>query len=597
MPSRPSPETNAQANAPEAPPTNSFNDAERINELVEASLQQAFDDSLDADQFTLTDTDLNSINWQSLQDALPTISDAPMDEKAPMNIPKFFPQNFFKPFTMVPEPDKNGATAQFEGVDAPKSEEPLAIPYNDPLALASREQMRQIYPNASEAELDVQVSNFMANLKSHSSAPVRSEFEEIGATHHSLMEDGEFDDGLLDEFSGLGSYRTDDPLLELGDDLEELHAGSTLFDERINGAALLGGMDTAGDAPDVEEELEQALQDAYGDDLDDLLGVDPARKPYKFEKGQPRDAAEALADGERLYGEGRLYEAMDALEMAVVNPSLEEHALMLGWYLLGASHMENGDDVRAIQALCHVQRVVAPPDAAFDDRHPLHVAARAALLLACAYANEFDGDRAQAHLRRWLSLHAEQHSIDIGGDEEEEEVGGVDTFKNSNRGLVARLDGIVGKRAGDADVLCALAVAKTLAESAATVMHELRGATEAKPTDVVMWLRLGDAAGAAGAVDDAVRAFRIAADMRPGVARIWKRVGVAHLSTAPLLAVRYLLHALAMASGEKRAQLHREPWRAAWAHVKAALYATGQAELVHYADEKDIDTFRSYFSF
>lgn len=595
-----------------------FSGADTENELVDASLTAALDN------------DFNDEQWSSL---LTDLQETSIDDDQPQQfratIPKYFPSDFFKPFSAVPSPDPDGATAKFEAIATDRSERAIGQDIQiDPLVTETREQIRKLYPDASEQGVDERVEQFMGHLRMpgapstgelsvDDTAPgVQDLYMGEGSTEplrvlqessRQELEDAQRD--FFEEFANLLRPHNDNELggidADLDLDVSAEPVGVTLADLVPSWTPTFSPPEAPIEETPVEttasRELDEVLRDVYSDELEetDYIRLDAAHIPYKFDLDGESNAT--LGDAEKLLKAGDVYKAMDALEWILQSKQLGTEDCMHAWYLLGVTHAENGDDVRAIQALSNVDRMMTESEA---HMHQLdtsresfaRIAARAALLLAAAYTNELDTDRARAHLRRWLALNKAERKEDEEVDDEDDDeldvvVGGADSR------LSRRLARAVAQDANDGDAVLALVTLRAVEGESGAAAELLRDVCISRRTDALLWIRLGSLLEAAGLQEDASCALRRAADLRPKVARSWLRLGTVRLVERPDLAVRYVLKGLDMAREERRALKHREPWRSAWSHLVAVLNALGRPELVDHALARDLDAFRTHFTF
>lgn len=330
----------------------------------------------------------------------------------------------------------------------------------------------------------------------------------------------------------------------------------------------------------------------------ELLSAAPANTantPYEFTE-QNRfatlTAAEALAEGERLRAEGRLAQALLALEAAVQpvrNATPLQHTQELrAWYLLGVTHAELDDDPRAIQALARVASLA--PNGSDE---PALVAA-AALAQAVSHVNELDTPAAAAELRRWLSLRARAR-----GDAEPPAQAGA--HADALAATVGALETAASHAPEDADAQLAVGVALHATRAHDGAAAALQRALALRTRDARLWNMLGATLANGGRTQDALRAYRRAVDLSPRHVRAWVNVGTAYANLgAHDRAARYYLRALAMARADAAGPataVRSDDMRHVWDYLRGAIFSLDRAELLPLADACDLDAFRQHFRF
>lgn len=613
----------------------------------------------------------------------------------PSHLPQFFPPDFLRPFTAVPEPDPHAATAEFEAAfhsaqNGPGPMRPLGpLGFHDPLAYSQRERTRQLFPAADNAFVESQVTQFMSELSLHGRPPVGPfQMKHPGpmpfhappphlpfanmhpqAFHPGVALGQQFAappaagsttvdaavpaevaangdsanpglrESIFQEFMHLlqGENSPAAAAAQIGNPLEEqgdLTAEKTELDVFESRAlnALSGANQSWGDeftsldsfnasptlaARAFEEtwaptnEFEHAFDDTYASDLTSYLGGDPATTAYAFEQENEfsgKSAAEALAEGERLRAVGELGRALDAFEEAVNRPAEDPHPPLEGteraraWFLLGTTHAECDDDVRAIQALSRVG--VVEPSADSSEGHARTCAA-ALLALAVSYTNELDAARAIVHIRRWLEAQGALWEDGLGGIEgsladaaEEGYVEGEVTGQ-----LVWQLRRAAEMHPDDAEVHIAQGIVHSLNRDYALASAAFRVAVSMRKDDARMWNKLGATLANGGESDDALRAYRRAVDICPAYTRAWVNVGTAYGNRGEhAKAIRYYLRALAATGkaeegGRGKGKRCMEDMGHVWGYMRSALISLGMAELVPDAEQRNLDAFRPHFAF
>ncbi|KAF6002485.1 Peroxisomal membrane signal receptor PTS1 [Cyanidiococcus yangmingshanensis] len=156
---------------------------------------------------------------------------------------------------------------------------------------------------------------------------------------------------------------------------------------------------------DIDDTFDDDYLHTYGREIRETayrFQYEPAENRYlSIETHDPQSTSDraaalaALAEGERLYAEGQLAEAIMAFEAAVKL----DRELSRAWYFLGVSHAESDQDPQAIASLKRALECNGD-EAQGDD-----VIADALLCLGVSYTNELNPNQALRYLERWLDLH------------------------------------------------------------------------------------------------------------------------------------------------------------------------------------------------
>lgn len=358
----------------------------------------------------------------------------------------------------------------------------------------------------------------------------------------------------------------------------------------------------------VLDNFEQAFSDTYTVDLAAYLGRDPAESAYEFAQVNQfsgLSAAEALAEGQRLRSEGQLAKALDAFESAVNRPSDDPHPALSSeessqaWYLLGTTHAECDDDVRAIQALSRVLSMY-PKDGMVKKRPYL---APSLLSLSVCYTNEVDSKHALSNMRLWLDAR-----VDVWGDPMDipPDMANAADVANSDAetpsSLLRRLQSAARVHPEDVDVQIATGVVHSLMREFNAAASAFRCAVSMRTNDARLWNKLGATLANGGETDDALRAYRRAVDISPSFIRAWVNVGTAYGNRSEWdKAARYYLRALAMCTEAREQQTSRrsvhDDMRHVWEYLRGALFSMDREDLAEYVDRADLDALRQHFTF
>ena len=348
----------------------------------------------------------------------------------------------------------------------------------------------------------------------------------------------------------------------------------------------------------VLRDTQQEWQDTFDDDFYAFAGRRITDTPYRFEHStadnrylqqahqQPsldnRAAAlEALAEGERLYAEGQLAEAIMAFEAAVKLDS----TLSRAWYFLGVSHAESDQDPQAIASL---RRVL---ECHQEDASSSEMLADALLCLAVSYTNELNQREALNYLQRWLDLHPAYRQVQApeqdAGIEALTEVAPGETAWNAQtaasataaayqqqRRLMKRVSTALQSVPGgaeDADLHSVLGVLHNLAHDYDAAVASFRSAVQRRPDDYRLWNRLGATLANHYQGREALSAYRSAIDLRENFVRAWVNVGTSYANQGAYeQAAKYYVRAL-----------RRNP-RAVhiWSYLRTACIAMNRMDLL-----------------
>lgn len=380
------------------------------------------------------------------------------------------------------------------------------------------------------------------------------------------------------------------------------------------------------DAP--ERLLESTFADSYHSDLFDYLGRDPASVAYEFRQSNQfasLPTVDALAEGKRLRQEGHLSRAVLAFESAVV--SLERahgREQAEAWFLLGTTHAECDDDVRAIQAFV---KCLNCEQAGENERQSsgakMHCFTPHALLaLGVCYTNELNTSKALSYLCEWLDMReseregasnmatsslAKATDLDSIWDED------GDALLTEHRRLLMRMQRNARDNPLDVDLSIALGVLHNLSREYDLAADALRTAVAFRPDDARLWNKLGATLANGNDSDDALRAYRKAVDLSPSYIRAWVNVGTAYANRAEYdKAARYYLKALSIhdsqsargsnsetfaSIGDRRRGSNCKDMTHVWGYLRTTLVAMQREDLLPFVEYADVEKFRQFLVF
>lgn len=557
-----------------------------------------------------------------------------------------------------------------EGLDEVRADIPSAD--QDQIRRRAYSAARQHFPEAEDSYIERQVHEFMESLADHRQNPVVRDREALQADHdwESAFERLAVS-GPAREISEQMAARSEErmhasALKSLTDSMAGID-GSSEWASSAGGSALQEGttveqagrslstswseeftsleahsettrlrVDEAsehnGDRFDalVGDDLARAFEDTFEADLHDYLQRDPALSPYEF-AGENQfsgvSAQQALREGIRLRNEGKLSLAAEAFESAVTNKSggLTMEETTQAWFLLGTTHAECDDDLRAIQALSRcvgdAAETVMADVSAPGMQNPFAVDAR--LALAVCYTNELNDSMAIENMRRWLdskgipeaSFAPESSAHDPLGDDAVDSILSSGQSNAMHASVLRRLERAALGRPDDADLHIAIGVMHNLGRDYAKAADALRMAVAMRPNDARLWNKLGATLANGSESDDALRAYRKAVDISPTFIRAWVNVGTAYANRGNYeKAARYYLKSLSLhAEGTGGADLGASESRPGpsseprvglanqgaemghvWGYLRTALVAMQRDDLLPLADRCDPEAFKAY---
>jgi tetratricopeptide (TPR) repeat protein len=355
-----------------------------------------------------------------------------------------------------------------------------------------------------------------------------------------------------------------------------------------------------------EELLRQArvdLDDTFDDDYLHAYGRAMNDTAYRFQytaeenryltdEGRESQTADnraaalaALAEGERLYAEGRLAEAIMAFEAAVKL----DRELSRAWYFLGVAHAESDQDPQAIASLKRALEC-EHNEAQGDD-----MIADTLLCLGVSYTNELNPSQALRYLQQWLDLHpsaqvqpASARAAPVSSASPADETyptptSQVDELYARQRALLERVQDLLSRHNDaqrDADLYSVLGVVHSLMRDYDAAVLAFRRSVELRPDDYRLWNRLGATLANHFRSMEALRAYRSAIDRRPNFVRAWVNVGTSYANQGSYpQAIRYYIQAL---QRNPRA-LH------IWSYLRTAAIAMNRLDILAMAEDMNQD--------
>jgi peroxin-5 len=363
-----------------------------------------------------------------------------------------------------------------------------------------------------------------------------------------------------------------------------------------------------GDAPSADDAY--ALDDDFAADWTQSFWANQASanpmpsaatRGYQFSEENPfmgiDSSASVMEAGIKLFGEGRLDEAVLAFEAVVRGDGASSSD---AWRWLGTAHAENDDDQVAI--MCLEKSLAADADNL-----------EALLDLGVSYTNELFHDEALRFLESWLQKHPAYASIPalMPADHDADAVAAavpshlaastpaaMSSKRPSGRAFQSRHDRVVAmfKRAAaidahDPDVHTVLGVLYNLSREYELAEHAFAESLRLDGSNYSLWNKLGATQANSTRADgskQAVTAYRRAIELKPTYTRAWVNMGISYSNQGLYdLAAKYYLKALSL----------NESANHVWAYLRIALQCMNRDDLAALVHQRQLDLFRNDFAF
>lgn len=370
------------------------------------------------------------------------------------------------------------------------------------------------------------------------------------------------------------------------------------------GFTSLEGSVAREDVNDVngEEEFQRVFDLAYRE----YVGEAIMRREYKFaerEKEQGKSALEALEIGERCREEGRLREAIrwfeEALDRNVDDefPELERDMQAKAWLLLGKTLAESDEDEMAILGLQNGMKLYEGN--VRGERREDHPFLLESLMgLAVSFTNEMDQTKAFVHIKEWFDMWKKLNGIMDSGMKFE---GGnedryMDATKSGSQRLLDEMKEIAKDRSRvDADFYVMMGVLHNVDREYEEGAEWLKRGVFERPNDASIWNKLGATLSNGGNGDDALRAYRRAVDIDPGLVRAWVNVGTAYSNRQEYKkAIRYYLKSISMTM-DNEGQGNGENMSHVWGYIRTNLISMSRGDILELVDRRDLNGLRREF--
>eukprot|EP00871_Galdieria_phlegrea_P002789 jgi/Galph1/3510/GphlegSOOS_G2131.1 len=400
----------------------------------------------------------------------------------------------------------------------------------------SEEMARTYFPDASEQFIQAQVDEFLQSLNDNSDWI--SEFkQETDPTVRQWHE----------EFSNLHLKDSTSSTEEWVKELENEQQSSQSWAEEFQHSNLESTWE--------DEYIEKnTFEDTFEDDLQRYLGRDPNELEYEFTEENPYlGDANAMAEGERLYAEGSLQQAVLAFEAAVrMEPNNAK-----GWFLLGRTHTELDQDNPAIICL----------------RRSIEVGgevADALLELGVSYTNELNHSQALTYLRRWLESQPKYQEFCRRQPS--------DDAVTAHAYIVEQFRAACTAFPHDVNLYIVLGVLHNLSRDYELAVEVFGKAIQLQPNDHRLWNKLGATLANSYQSREALSAYRRAVDLKPSYVRAWVNVGTSYANQGIYeQACRYYLKALQMNPRINHV----------WNYLRTSFIAMGRNDLLALTDQHD----------
>jgi len=324
--------------------------------------------------------------------------------------------------------------------------------------------------------------------------------------------------------------------------------------------------------------------------------AEAAKDPeYNFAPGNPlvdsaSSAQSAFEEGVRLFGEGKLREAISAFEAAVQKDP--DHAD--AWSHLGEAQAHNEEEHNAIAAFLRAVAI---------DPYNL----KALLQLGISYTNDLEEGRALNYLKTWLTNNPDYQSAALqqqkqqsdqfaqlyGGDGSSSSSGALQSshysYDNNLHDDVARMfQSALAVRPDDPDLHTVLGVLYHISSDFDKAIASFQAAVALKPDDAALWNKLGATQANSSRSADAVHAYRRALQLRPSYVRALANLAISYANQGMHDdAVRTYLTTLS----------HNPSAAHVWSYLRISLAHLQRDDLVELSHKQDPQLFRPFFNF
>ncbi|KAH3765633.1 peroxisome biogenesis protein 5 [Pelomyxa schiedti] len=288
--------------------------------------------------------------------------------------------------------------------------------------------------------------------------------------------------------------------------------------------------------------------------------------------------------GMEFYNEGNVGNAILALEAELIRNPTNAQA----WQVLGQAQAENDSDAQAIAALSKANELDP------GNRETL-------MALAVSSTNDFSKDTAVNSLKQWLQSHPKYKSIPepppvtVGESPIDQRFSQLMTsFTNHIAVLGMFLEAArLTPTDVDPDIQTGLGLLFNLSYEYEKAVDCLKAALSKKPTDYLLWNKLGATLANAANNADAVDAYNAALQLRPSYVRALSNLGISHiaLKNYDAAAVQFL-RALASTGGDGAAGAEH-----VWEYLELAFKLLQRDDLVKIASLRNVDFFHDHFDF
>mmetsp|Transcript_23361 Transcript_23361/g.29774 ORF Transcript_23361/g.29774 Transcript_23361/m.29774 type:complete len:322 (-) Transcript_23361:66-1031(-) len=296
-----------------------------------------------------------------------------------------------------------------------------------------------------------------------------------------------------------------------------------------------------------------------------------AADAYKYEFQQENPFLQHPAPFEEAmkhYQAGSLTDAILALEVSVQRDPQNSDA----WRWLGTAHADNDEDKLAISALR--RSLEADPENI-----------EALLDAGVSYTNELVQVEALEHLRSWLARHPEYSNIPVPPGSEEA------SLFEQQRSVIEMFLQAAEINPTDVDIHTVLGVLWNLTREYNHAEEAFKEAVKLDPENPSLWNKLGATQANSARENgskDAVYAYRKALELKPNYIRAWVNMGISYANRKMYdLAAKYYLKALSLNPTPNHI----------WSYLRLTLNCMDRHDLAALVEEKNVDLFRSQFTF